>query len=95
MPVALFSGFLPESCAFLAKGGSGQGSSLDPQSCTLGHPQGQPPSDPAFSFSPSHRGWTSGPDVSGASVGVGCGQSQGEEEGAHQLEEPVLAGERV
>lgn len=40
MPVALFSGFLPESCAFLAKGGSGQGFSLDPPSCTLGHPQG-------------------------------------------------------
>lgn len=41
------------------------------------------------------RGWTSGPDVSGESVGVGCGQPRGEEEGARQLAGPALAGERV
>lgn len=40
MPVALFSVFLPESCAPSAKVGRGQGLSLDPQGWILGHPRG-------------------------------------------------------
>lgn len=40
MPVALFSVFLPESCAPSAKVGRGQGLSLGPQGWVLGQPQG-------------------------------------------------------
>lgn len=95
MPVALFFWFSPRILCFPRQRREGPGVLSGPLELHSAPPSGKPPSHLAFSFSPSHRGWTSDPDVSGASVGVGRSQSRGEEEGAHQLEETVLAGERV
>lgn len=69
---------------FPSQGREGPGSEIlsGPSELAPGPPSGWPPSHPALSSSPSHRSWTSGPAVSGESVGVGCGQSQGEEEEA-------------
>lgn len=81
--MALFSVLLPESCAFPAKRGRGQGSSLGPQSGSLDHPPGGHLSS-CFGFTPALRGWVTGSEVPGEPVGVGCGQSGGEkEEGRH------------
>lgn len=49
-----------------------------------GPPSKQPSSHPAFSFSLFHRGWTSGPDVFGESVGLECSQSWAEEPASWQ-----------
>lgn len=87
--------FSPRILCFPGQRREGPGVLSGPLELHSAPPSGKPPSHLAFSFSPSHRGWTSDPDVSGASVGVGRSQSRGEEEGAHQLEETVLAGERV
>lgn len=102
MPVASFSVFLPESCAFPAKGGRGQDSPWDPQSWILGHPQSSLlPTLLLASALPTEAGPVAQMCLEGLG---GCGgegwevrggQSQGEEERARHLEEPVLAGERV
>lgn len=76
--------FTSRILCFPSQGREGPGSEIlsGPSELEPGPPSGWPPSHPALSSSPSHRGWTSGPAVSGESVGVGCGQSRGEEEAA-------------
>lgn len=91
MPVALFFCFTPRILCSPSQGGEGPGVLSGPSALDCGPPSGWPPSHSALSSRPSHRGWTSGPDES---VGVGCGQPRGEEEGGRQLAEPLLAGER-
>lgn len=64
--------FTPRILCLPSQGREGPGVLSGPSGLDPGPPSGWPPSHPALSSSPSHRGRTSGPDVSGKPLGVGA-----------------------